>query len=161
MAVLIGMSSTVKGKKFNLDEGETFVGRQSQNHVPIEDASISGRHCSIQREDRRYTLLDLGSTNGTRLNGARINRASLKPKDIIQIGGIEMMFDGQDVDVASDEAAASAVEVIDEPISVPENFHTSSPFGAQKDNRKMWWIGTSVLIVLVVAALVFFVVHVI
>jgi pSer/pThr/pTyr-binding forkhead associated (FHA) protein len=54
MAVIIGMSSTVKGKKFELAEGETHIGRQSQNQIPIDDASISGRHCSVVREDRRY-----------------------------------------------------------------------------------------------------------
>lgn len=159
MAVLIGMSSTVKGKKFNLDQDETFVGRQNQNHVPIDDPSISGRHCSIIRDDRRFTLVDLGSTNGTRLNGAKVNKASLKPKDIVQVGGVELMFDGQDVEVVTESSDTSKIEVSDEPMSVPESFHTASPFGAPKDSRKPWVIATVVLIVLVVVALVFFVIR--
>lgn len=158
MAVIIGMSSTVKGMKFELAEGETHIGRQSQNQIPIEDASISGRHCSIVREGRKYTLVDLGSTNGTRLNGASVSRVALKPKDIIQVGSVELMFDGQDVDVPLQDASASAqIEVMAEPVSVPENFHTASPFGNARDSRKPWIILTIGLILLVLGALVFFV----
>ena len=40
MAVLIGMSNTVKGEKFELDRDETFVGRQNQNHISIEESSM-------------------------------------------------------------------------------------------------------------------------
>lgn len=77
MALLIGMSSTVKGRKFDLVQDETFMGRNAQNHVPLDDTSISGRHCSIVRDGRKYTLVDLGSTNGTRLNGAPVMKLSL------------------------------------------------------------------------------------
>lgn len=157
MAVLIGMSSTVKGRKFNLEQEENFVGRLPQNPIAIDDPSISGRHCSIIREDRRYTLVDLGSTNGTRLNGARVNKVPLKPKDIIQIGGVELMFDGQDVEIVPVASDTSKIEVSAEPVAVPENFHTASPFGARKDSRKPWVIATVFLVVLVLAALVFFV----
>ena len=160
MAVIIGMSSTVKGKKFELGEGETYIGRQNQNHIPIDDASISGRHCSILREQRKYTLIDLGSTNGTRLNGAAVSRTALKPKDIIQVGGVELMFDGQDVEVAAPEASDSAkIEVMAEPVNIPESFHTASPFGNPRDTRKPWVILTIGLLLLVLGALVFFVIR--
>jgi pSer/pThr/pTyr-binding forkhead associated (FHA) protein len=158
MAVIIGMSSTVKGKKFELVEGETHIGRQSQNQIPIDDASISGRHCSILREDRRFTLVDLGSTNGTRLNGASVSRVGLKPKDIIQVGGVELMFDGQDVEVPVTESSSTAkIEVMAEPVRISSSFHTASPFGNRRDSRKPWVILTISLIVLVLAGLVFFV----
>jgi pSer/pThr/pTyr-binding forkhead associated (FHA) protein len=160
MAVIIGMSSTVKGKKFELAEGETHIGRQSQNQIPIDDASISGRHCSVVREDRRYTLVDLGSTNGTRLNGASVSRVALKPKDIIQVGGIELMFDGQDVEVPAPEFSDTAkIEVMAEPVHIPASFHTASPFGNRRDSRKPWVILTISLLVLVLAGLVFFVIR--
>ena len=168
MAVLIGMSSTVKGRKFELNQDEIFVGRNHQNQVSIEDTSISGRHCSIVRDDHRYTLVDLGSTNGTRLNGTSVVKAALKPKDIIQVGNVELMFDGQDV--MFDESAFTAttriprapsmtaqIEVMAEPVHVPADFRTASPFGARKDSRKAWVILTIILLVLVVGALVFFV----
>ena len=156
MAVIIGMSSTVKGKKFDLNQDETFIGRQNQNHIPIDDASISGRHCSVLREGRKYTLVDLGSTNGTRLNGVAVSKASLKPKDIVQVGSVELMFDGQDVEVEATSSDTTTVEVRSEPVQIPENFHTASPFGARTDSRKPWVIFAIVLSLFVVAALAFF-----
>jgi len=160
MAVLIGMSNTVKGAKFELDRDETFVGRQNQNHISIEDSSISGRHCSVVREGRKFTLVDLGSTNGTRLNGARVTKAPLKPKDIIQVGSVELMFDGQDVEVVTVSSGTSKIEVTEEPAQIPDNFHAASPFGNRSDSRKPWVIASGVLLVLVVAALIFFVVRI-
>lgn len=156
MAVLIGMSAQVKGQKYPLEFEEVFLGRNPQNHISIDDSSISGRHCSVMRDGHKYTLVDLGSTNGTRLNGSAITKAHLRPKDIVQIGGVELMFDGQDVDVSADLSATARVEVVSEPVSVPETFRTASPFGSRKDSRKPWIVLTSILILLVVAALIYF-----
>lgn len=158
MAVLIGMSSSIKGQKYELVQEETFVGRNSQNHVAVNDNSVSGRHCSVLREDRKYTLVDLGSTNGTRLNGEAVIKARLRPKDIVQVGGIEFMFDGQDVELPeTSPQETSRIEVSAEPTSVPSTFHTASPFGTRRDSRKPWVILTCVLIALVLVALVYFV----
>jgi len=160
MAVLIGMSSTVKGKKFELSLEETFIGRNNQNQITIEDTSISGRHCSIVRNGNKYSLVDLGSTNGTRLNGSTVTKIGLKPKDIVQVGSVELMFDGQDVEVDAGTASDTAkIEVTAEPVQIPQNFHTASPFGNRKDNRKPWMILTIALVVLVVAALAFFIIR--
>ncbi|MEI8139417.1 MAG: FHA domain-containing protein [bacterium] len=160
MAVLIGMSSTVKGKKFELKHDETFIGRSTQNQIPIDDVSISGRHCSIVRDGNKFSLIDLGSTNGTRLNGSGVTKTGLRPKDILQVGSVELMFDGQDVEVDSGTASDTAkIEVMAEPVHIPPNFHTASPFGNRKDNRKPWVILTIGLMVLVVAALAFFIVR--
>ena len=156
MAVLIGMSAQVKGNKYSLDAEEVFLGRNAQNHIHVDDSSISGRHCSIVRDGRKYSLVDLGSTNGTRLNGNPVTKSPLKPKDIIQIGGTEFMFDGQDVDSEAPLSTTAKVEVLSEPVTVPETFHTASPFGSKKDSRKPWVILTGVLIVAVAAALIFF-----
>lgn len=160
MAVLVGMSSSVKGRKFELDRDEIFIGRSSQNEISLDDGSISGRHCSIQRSGRKYTLVDLGSTNGTRLNGAPVTKRPLKPKDILQVGNIELMFDGQDVDIELSASDTAEVEVMAEPVNIPQSFHTASPFGSRKDSRKPWVIVTCALVALVVVALVFFVIRI-
>lgn len=159
MAVLIGMSSTVKGQKFDLDRDEIRIGRNSQNLVALDDPSISDHHCSITRDGRKYFLTDLGSTNGTRLNGAPVTRAPLRPKDIIQIGSLELMFDGQDVDVSATVShdTARIEEVTSEPTLVPSTFRTASPFGSRRDSHKPWTIATVVLILVVLGALVYFV----
>jgi len=89
-----------------------------------------------------------------------VTKAPLKPKDIIQVGGIELMFDGQDVEVMSVSSDTSKIEVTEEPARIPDNFHTASPFGTRRDSRKPWVIASGVLLVLVVAALIFFVVRI-
>ena len=158
MAVLIGMSSTVKGQKFELTQEETFLGRNVKNHIPLEDSSISGRHCSVIRDGRKYTLVDLGSTNGTRLNGAPVLKTPLRPKDIVQVGSIELMFDGQDVEIPETPLHETArIEVTSEPMSTPTSFHTASPFGSRRDSRKPWVIITVALIVMALIALAYFI----
>jgi pSer/pThr/pTyr-binding forkhead associated (FHA) protein len=161
MAVLIGMSSTVKGRKFDLDQDEILIGRNSQNGVILDDASISGRHCSITRDGRKYFLVDLGSTNGTRLNGNAVTKSPLRPKDIIQVGALELMFDGQDVEVATSVSheTAKIEEVNSEPMVIPSTFRTASPFGSRRDSRKPWAIAAAFLIVIVLVALAFFIVN--
>ena len=162
MAVLIGMSSTVKGQKFELEREEVFIGRNAQNTICVEDSAVSGRHCSVTRDGQKYTLVDLGSTNGTRLNGAAVSKTPLRPKDIIQIGAVELMFDGPEVEAgeAAPKSATANVEAFSEPAAVPETFKTASPFGSRKDSRKPWVIVTAILGFLVIAGLVFFVVKV-
>ena len=161
MAVLIGMSGNFKGQKFELDREEVFIGRNSQNDIWIEDSSVSGRHCSVTRDERRYTLTDLGSTNGTRLNGAPVTKARLKPKDIVQVGNVEVMFDGADVDIEGANAnQTTRVEVMSEPIAVSETFHTASPFGSRRDSRKPWLIVTALVGLLVLIGIVYFVMFV-
>lgn len=160
MAVLIGMSNAIRGKKFELSQDETFIGRNPHNQIPIDDASISGRHCSIIRDERKFTVIDLGSTNGTRLNGSVITKSGLRPKDIVQVGNVELMFDGQDVDVDLGSSSQTAeIEVTEEPVQIPQSFHTASPFGNRSDSRKPWVILTIALIVMVVAALTFFIIR--
>jgi pSer/pThr/pTyr-binding forkhead associated (FHA) protein len=155
------MSSTLKGQKVDLDREEVFIGRNANNTIPVDDAAVSGRHCSITRDGHKYLLVDLGSTNGTRLNGAPVTKALLRPKDIIQLGAVELMFDGQDVESDSvPSASTTRVEVMSEPVAVPETFRTASPFGSRRDSRKPWVIITAVLGVLVIVALVFFIIKV-
>lgn len=157
MATLIGMSVVNKGQKYELAQEESFVGRNAQNHIVVDDSSVSGRHCSILKDDRKYTLVDLGSTNGTRLNGESVIKARLSPKDIIQVGGIEFMFDGTDVEVQTESSHETRqIDVSPEPAPEPAPFYAASPFGTRRDNRKSWAIIISVLAFLVLIALVYF-----
>ena len=125
MAVLIGMSGGMKGKRFEIDKDEVVAGRSSTVDIRLDDSSVSSRHCSVTREGRKYTLTDLGSTNGTRINGVAALKTRLKPKDIIQVGNVELMFDGQDVEV---EESAQSQAPDAGPARIPETFRASSPF---------------------------------
>ena len=154
MAVLIGMSGDVKGHKIEVTQ-EVTIGRHSDNDIVLEDFSVSGKHCAVVREGEKYTLRDFGSTNGTRVNGLPVKREiQLKPKDIIQVGAAEIMFDGQNVDVPDEKRASAQIEVTNEPSSVPDSFRSVSPFGPRRrESPRVWAIIMAVLGVLVIVML--------
>jgi len=62
------------------------VGRNDDCTIQLTDPSISGRHCEIHFDGTRWWITDLGSRNGTRVNGTPIKQRPLKPGDEITIG---------------------------------------------------------------------------
>src|SRR5215218_10388411 len=61
------------------------VGRKEDCDLRLEHKSVSKLHCIIVRTDGLLLLRDLGSTNGTRVNGTRVRRAALLPNDQVSI----------------------------------------------------------------------------
>ena len=67
--------------------GSTLIGRENYCDISLDERSISRRHVRIDREDDGYTLVDLGSRNGTFVNGRRLEgQTELRPADRIQLG---------------------------------------------------------------------------
>jgi pSer/pThr/pTyr-binding forkhead associated (FHA) protein len=72
---------------------DTFtIGRKTDNDLPIDDHTVSGRHARIARVQSVYFLEDLKSTNGTFLNGKLIERAQLRDADVVTIGQHRIIF---------------------------------------------------------------------
>lgn len=63
----------------------TIVGRKEDCDVRLDHKSVSKMHCVIVKTDGMLFLRDLGSTNGTRVNGTRVRRAALLPNDQVTI----------------------------------------------------------------------------
>lgn len=63
----------------------TLVGRKEECDLRLEHKSVSKMHCVIVKTDGLLLLRDLGSTNGTRVNGQRVRRAALLPNDQLTI----------------------------------------------------------------------------
>lgn len=82
---IIFLSGPLMGKMHRLEEGSIVLGRINEADIPINDLGISRRHCEISQQQGSTTLKDLGSTNGTFLNGQRITEAVLQDGDKIQI----------------------------------------------------------------------------
>ena len=143
MATLIGMSDEMKGRTFELDHDEVVIGRRKENAVVLENASVSGRHCTIRRDGDRFFVRDLGSTNGTRLNSRDVNvEMRLRPKDILQVGSVEFMFDSEEKpeEVSPDLASTTRIEVSTGPMTKPESFDSISPFGARRrEDGNLWY----------------------
>ncbi|HEV7507786.1 MAG TPA: ATP-binding cassette domain-containing protein [Thermoanaerobaculia bacterium] len=70
-----------------------FVGRTPDNDVPIDHPLISRRHARLERSGSRWTVTDLGSTNGTYVNGARLTGlATLQIGDVVDFGGSRLVL---------------------------------------------------------------------
>src|SRR5262249_40049086 len=63
----------------------TLVGRQEDRDLQLDHKSVSKLHCIIVKTDGLLLVRDLGSTNGTRVNGQRVRRAALLPNDQLNI----------------------------------------------------------------------------
>ncbi len=90
---LVGMQGVYMGTVFPV-LGAVVLGRDAANSVPLDrDTTASRRHAEIAVESGSYVLRDLGSSNGTFLNGARVNESPLQPGDEIGVGGTRFRFE--------------------------------------------------------------------
>ena len=67
------MNGPDKGRSFEVDEVTVFIGRAPDNEVAIHDSSVSRKHLKIVKRGEKYYLTDLGSKNGTFIDGMRVN----------------------------------------------------------------------------------------
>ncbi len=86
MAVLEGVAGPAQGAVFPLDATQTTIGKRHGNDIALDDPTLSRAHARIERRGDRYYLIDLQSTNGTRLNGLLVREAPLRPGDEIAVG---------------------------------------------------------------------------
>ncbi len=89
---LIGKSGEYQGSEFFIKGDEFSIGRAFECHLMLNDNMISGRHAHIVRQGEHYELQDLGSTNGTFVNGEKIDKKLLRTGDKVMVGGLEFEF---------------------------------------------------------------------
>lgn len=86
-------SSHGVGTRFPLDHYST-VGRRDDNTIVIDDAFVSGAHAQLTYDHGTWWLQDLGSTNGTTVNGTRVtSRVQVRQNDIVQFGRVSLRAD--------------------------------------------------------------------
>ena len=91
-----GMASLVlpSGERVPLGDTAFTVGRLPDCSLSLNDTNVSRRHCEIRRAGNNFTLVDLGSTNGTKLNGTRIVAPhTLADGDIVSVGGTHLRYE--------------------------------------------------------------------
>jgi predicted component of type VI protein secretion system len=76
------------GPPVELVRDMSIVGRKEDCDVRLEHKSVSKQHCVIVKTDGLLLLRDLGSTNGTRVNGQRVRRAALLPNDQVSFASL-------------------------------------------------------------------------
>lgn len=70
-----------------------IIGRLPESEITVRDAFISRVHCHVSCANNQFTLKDLGSTNGTYRNGARVFECTLTTGDKIQLGNTTLAFE--------------------------------------------------------------------
>ena len=97
-----------------LDQGEFLIGRDSASDLQLDDGLVSRRHAKLTRVMSDYLAEDLGSTNGTNLNGQAISKQMLKSGDVLKIGHFSLRYlsepDEQSAEAVAEETVPSPVE---------------------------------------------------
>jgi pSer/pThr/pTyr-binding forkhead associated (FHA) protein len=81
-----------KGARFLIDSGEVAIGRSVESPIFLDDVTVSRKHAVIVKEEKAFSIKDLGSLNGTYLNNQSVLNSSLTTGDEIQIGKFHMLF---------------------------------------------------------------------
>ncbi|MDQ3065615.1 MAG: FHA domain-containing protein [Actinomycetota bacterium] len=83
---------TMNGRTHALSSAKLVLGRSKDCDLQVEDANVSRRHAELRREGSSWWVVDLDSTNGTDLNGKRVQRSKLSDGDTITLGDTELVF---------------------------------------------------------------------
>ncbi len=107
------VSSNLAGNEYALDQREVIIGRTDadENDVVIAHRSISRHHAKIIHRDGTFTIIDLASSNGVKVNGEAFGTATLVNGDIIELGHVKLRFCAPGDDYVFTSADVDDVEV--------------------------------------------------
>jgi len=108
------------GPPIELVKDLTLVGRNEDCDVRLDHRGVSKLHCMLVKTDGLVLVRDLGSTNGTRVNGQRVRRAALLPNDHLAIATFRYQVK------LGDEADVPVAEAVDAPPAEPMNLASDS-----------------------------------
>ena len=116
MAELVVTSEGLQTQHVNLQKDRTTLGRRHTNDVALADLSVSGVHCVFERlGPSEVWLKDMGSTNGTFINGERVQRHRLADQDLISIGTYRVRFLSEPVPDEVSQTAPMRLEELGAP----------------------------------------------
>jgi two-component system, cell cycle response regulator len=91
LAYLVVLAGVSAGEMFKLQADKTVVGRGPTVGVRLNDEGVSREHCQFMREGEKIIVVDLGSTNGTFVNGIKVDRKELSDGDKIMVGSTTIL----------------------------------------------------------------------
>lgn len=90
--MLIALSGPSRGARFLIDKDFLSIGRALENDIFLDDVTVSRKHATISRDAGKFFCEDLGSLNGTYLNGSVVDRGELVDGSELQIGKFRLHF---------------------------------------------------------------------
>jgi pSer/pThr/pTyr-binding forkhead associated (FHA) protein len=129
-------------QEFNLEKTSVSLGRANTNDIILNDVRVSRSHTRLECGPQGVTLVDLGSSNGTRLNGIRVDRASLNPGDTISLGSQQFKFElgvpDEDIGVTMIDTQLQLDQTMNDQVLPVVINETSSPALVVFDGNKTW-----------------------
>lgn len=112
-ARMVVLSSNFAGREFQLTKPQMVIGRTDENDIVINHRSISRNHAKIVREPDtgRYTIMDLQSSNGVRVNNEDYGKVELRRGDMVDLGHVRLRF----VDAGEDFVFGRDAQIVDVP----------------------------------------------
>ena len=135
-------SGPTVGKTYPLDAQEITIGRDAVNVIAINDAEVSRRHARMELRGSAYVIQDLGSTNGTFINGTRISGMQvLNPGDTVSFGeGIVLVYEpmaDMNATILSTKAPpVTAQRLAPAPVAIPRLFTQARCRPARRQRHK-------------------------
>lgn len=91
-AMLVVTQGPTAGSRFELSQLRVTLGRHPDSDIFFDDVTVSRRHAEVYRDGLVQHLKDMGSLNGTYLNGRRVECAGLKNGDELQVGRFKLVY---------------------------------------------------------------------
>jgi len=158
---LIILSEQLRGKSFELSNDLYTVGRVDERDICVKDPTISTYHCDFIKSGSTYVIRDNNSTNGTRVNNVPITEQELQNSDILQLGGVEILYDCDDKSVTTVMRTQTGInlENTDFGMATVKKLENFSPFerqaGSAGKSQKIVVAMVVVLVVVIVVLLAF------
>ena len=121
--LIIDPHSPQQRRELTFQQDVIAIGSLDDNDITLRDDTVSRFHCRIVQDDTHTLLLDLGSTNGTHINGVRVREAYLSPGDTIAVGNTQVRFNPflEEIPVTPSQAEAFG-EIVGRSVKMREIF---------------------------------------
>jgi len=81
------------GRRVEIGEQALSIGRMPECDIALSDPNVSRKHAEVRRQGTGFVVVDLGSTNGTKVNGAGVKDRALANGDVITVGATKLRFE--------------------------------------------------------------------
>jgi len=148
----------INGTTYELADDLVTIGRSPDNTIVINNPSVSSRHAQLQSAGETYQLKDLGSTNGTHVNGKPVTETLLSFDDRVRFGATEARYES---DASGSRPLPQLEEIKARPAELsaaPADFTNVSPFRRQKQQndplRNGIFIGLAIVLLVFLGSII-------
>jgi len=166
MAKLVIQNQGMTGRACELHTDRTTIGRVEDNTFQIADPSVSSHHCEVHLRGTDIFIRDLNSTNGSYINGNKIEEAQLKPGELLRLGQVELKLEAAGA-AASPSAPVPAKKSVESTMLMPRGvsleeletgarktgFDQNTSFSKKTNKANKYIIIIAIVVVIVIVAL--------